>query len=345
MEFFNKKEEVIDLQLTQYGRHLLSRGQFKPEFYCFFDDNILYDVGRANLTEEQNESEDRIRVTPTIHPQIGFSSLEREFKNSYGMILSGKAEATDESMQRTAEKHYLLPQPLGTSDVNSEHSPSWSVRFLNGSLTGSVNYLNLVEKSGGRNTINVPQLKSHTELEYIDISSGGQFEYDESLDGPLTSNLAITTEKENTYIVLKIMENNGLIQKKNFDIEFFEVLEEETSTGEILESLRPLSFSRNYDPEDAFDFINEVTPEDDEGYVDYYFDFRVDDEINQEILCNLDQTNTKMGVHADSRVENCQEILNQKKRALGNIYIKQGDESVAGAIDEPGNSEYPGEVC
>ena len=52
-----------------------------------------------------------------------------------------------------------------------------------------------------------------------------------------------------------------------------------------------------------------------------------------------------MGVHADSRVENCQEILNQKKRALGNIYIKQGDESVAGAIDEPGNSEYPGEVC
>ena len=39
MEFFNKKEDVIDLQLTQYGRHLLSKGQFNPVYYSFFDDN------------------------------------------------------------------------------------------------------------------------------------------------------------------------------------------------------------------------------------------------------------------------------------------------------------------
>ena len=43
MSFFNKKEDVIDLQLTQYGKYLLSQGKLKPVYYAFFDDDILYD--------------------------------------------------------------------------------------------------------------------------------------------------------------------------------------------------------------------------------------------------------------------------------------------------------------
>ena len=35
MEFFDQKEEVIDVQLTQFGKHLLSKGRFKPEYYAF----------------------------------------------------------------------------------------------------------------------------------------------------------------------------------------------------------------------------------------------------------------------------------------------------------------------
>ena len=41
MEFFNKKEEVIDLKLTQFGRFLLSKGKLKPVFYSFFDESNL----------------------------------------------------------------------------------------------------------------------------------------------------------------------------------------------------------------------------------------------------------------------------------------------------------------
>ena len=37
MEFFDKKEEVIDLQLTQYGKYLLSLGKLKPVYYAFGD--------------------------------------------------------------------------------------------------------------------------------------------------------------------------------------------------------------------------------------------------------------------------------------------------------------------
>ena len=32
MEFFDKKEEVIDIKLTQFGRHLLSKGKFLRAF-------------------------------------------------------------------------------------------------------------------------------------------------------------------------------------------------------------------------------------------------------------------------------------------------------------------------
>ena len=41
MEFFNKKEEVIDIKLTQYGKYLLSQGKFKPVFYSFSDESSV----------------------------------------------------------------------------------------------------------------------------------------------------------------------------------------------------------------------------------------------------------------------------------------------------------------
>ena len=347
MEFFNKKEEVIDLQLTQYGRHLLSKGKFKPVYYSFYDDNILYNIERVQLTEEQNEAEKRIRETPIIHPQIGFSSLEKEFQNNYDLILSEKADPGDTALQRTAEKHYLLPQPIGTSDVNSEYSPSWSFRFLNGQISGSVNHLHLKEKSGGKNTLVIPQIFSHKKIEYIDVTSG-DFEYEETLDGPLKTNFAISTEDDDQYFLLKVMEINGLYQKKNFDIEFYEVYEEETDGGKMIETLRPLNFSKNYDPEDPLTFIGQHTPDDDQNFVEYYFDFRVDDEIGDQILCKFDPANEKLGVFADERSVLCQDIIGERKRnrALGNIYVPgSGVAPDDGSSPSPGDSDYPGETC
>ena len=62
MALFNKKEDVIEIQLTQYGKHLLSKGKFKPVSYAFFDDDILYDGKYAGVTEEQNDVQERIEA-------------------------------------------------------------------------------------------------------------------------------------------------------------------------------------------------------------------------------------------------------------------------------------------
>ena len=83
MEFFNKKEEVIDLQLTQYGKYLLSLGKFKPFYYAFYDDGIIYDAQYAGDGEAQNEAEPRIQEnTPNLKALYNFHSIEDEMQRA-----------------------------------------------------------------------------------------------------------------------------------------------------------------------------------------------------------------------------------------------------------------------
>ena len=63
MEFFNKKEEVLDIELTQYGKNLLAKGKFKPKYYAFYDGDVIYDSKYANFEEAQNSTTDRIKST------------------------------------------------------------------------------------------------------------------------------------------------------------------------------------------------------------------------------------------------------------------------------------------
>ncbi len=61
MTFFNPKEEVLDIQLTQYGRHLLSKGKMKPVYYAFFDEGVIYDSTHGGFEESKNDAEARIQ--------------------------------------------------------------------------------------------------------------------------------------------------------------------------------------------------------------------------------------------------------------------------------------------
>ena len=329
MEFFDKKEEVIDLKLTQFGRHLLSKGKLKPTYYSFFDDNILYDSEKAGISETQNESEQRIQETPTMHHQVAFSSLEKEFNNNYNKVLSGELTAFSEDVQRSAEKYYALPQPIGSSNFNSEYSPSWSVQFLNGGLSGSVDYVNLTAKTGGKNTQIIPQLPSSLEVKLLDISEGSEDE-EEFEDGFADSNFVIESDDSELFILLKVKENNGFFQKKNFDIEIFEI-EEEDQDGTIIETMRSLAFSSRPDTTSEVSFIDELDPESDVTHAEYYFDVYVDDEIDNEILCELDPTSENMGVYADPRTKICQDTINEKKKKVFDIYSDESD--------------VPGEIC
>ena len=61
-KFLDKKERVIDLQLTPYGKHRLSVGQLRPSYYAFFDTGIVYDSKYAGFEESQSKVHERIKT-------------------------------------------------------------------------------------------------------------------------------------------------------------------------------------------------------------------------------------------------------------------------------------------
>ena len=130
MSFFNKKEDVIEIQLTQYGKHLLSRGKFLPKLYAFFDDDILYDSQYAGIEEEQKQIQDRIEnQTARLKTQYAFSSREKEVHRLTAALVSGKADPQDRVIQPTADRHYALSAPLGSSALGINKAPAWKINF------------------------------------------------------------------------------------------------------------------------------------------------------------------------------------------------------------------------
>ena len=61
-KFLDKKEQVIDFQLTPYGKHRLSVGQLKPTYYAFFDTGVTYDSEYAGFSEVQTKVHERIKT-------------------------------------------------------------------------------------------------------------------------------------------------------------------------------------------------------------------------------------------------------------------------------------------
>jgi len=323
VEFFNKKEEVIDLQLTQFGRHLLSKGKFKPVYYSFHDDNILYNVEFQTIKESQNESIPRIEETPTMKSQISFSSLQKEFLNNYNKVLSGQEKLGGKSQQPTAVKNYSVPQPIGTSDINKENAPALSANFLKGQIESVESFLSLSDSVGGKNTLKIPQINSKLEIEYIATEVNEFYETEDP--GAV---VGVVTKEEDTYIVIRIDEENAPYQKKNFDIEIFDMDHVASNTEE---ELRPLEFVKDQPFEEEFDFIKLTPPPLTQGNVAYYFDLFVDNEIDEKIICDLDVDMTKKGVFIDKKVKNCKILEEEENKKTFDIYEPESDD--------------PGEVC
>ncbi len=76
MEYFDKKEDVLDIELTPFGELQLFKGTFKPEYYAFFDDEILYDSNYANFDEKQKDVKKRIKEVPRLKTQVQFRGGE-----------------------------------------------------------------------------------------------------------------------------------------------------------------------------------------------------------------------------------------------------------------------------
>lgn len=120
MSFFNKKEEVINIELTDYGKEMLAEGVFKPEFYSFFDNDIIYNGDTFGLVEAQNNIENRILdETLLLKPQNMVRS-----KNDDSVLGTSNPKLLED----------ILGKPIGVSDPSSVYMPAWNVNFVKGDI-------------------------------------------------------------------------------------------------------------------------------------------------------------------------------------------------------------------
>ena len=113
MEFFNKKEEVIEIVLTQKGRELYSQGKFKPVYYSFHDTGITYDNASG---EEQNDIVPRIKDTPTLKSIVGLQNPIASF--------------IDYASNKNKQKEFVLKNEIGSKTLGDQYAPSWNLKFL-----------------------------------------------------------------------------------------------------------------------------------------------------------------------------------------------------------------------
>jgi hypothetical protein len=262
VRFFNQKEEVINIELTPFGKEQFSKGIFSPAFYAFYDGSIIYDGEYVNITETQNQITNRITTeTPKLKPNTKFSTNPGSV---YSMMTANDRDTLVQNVSSSAP----FIRTLGSSDPNSEYLPSWNIEVLDLSDVG----LNSGVLYKMDNTI--PQMSATLNIDYRRSEEG-------ILDLIGSDTLLLDVQELNT-----IFKTNG-----NFDIEVYKANEDDSqiqSLGFINRDSQDFNnLSSQADPYVLSNTLNgnneqivQGFPVLNESYVEFYLDISTDSEIS-----------------------------------------------------------------
>ena len=246
MDFFNKKEDILDFQLTEYGKRLLQQGILEPTYYCFFDDDILYDSNAGGISEIQNSADRRIKYeTPTLKVQPNTTGVETRVNQFLETVTSdspaGEPFSTiSENSVQFVDRFHTTPQfeqkffigtdPLGTSDLKSQYAPAWHVNCLANEIASSQDYcaVNLTGSNVGlvKGLVRkIPQLNITIDYKTFFADTAEMDEYEEenlSQIMSFNSDSTVGLFVQENYLVLQIDEKNTDLLKENFEIEVYE---------------------------------------------------------------------------------------------------------------------------
>jgi hypothetical protein len=246
--FLDNKQEVIKLELTNYGKKLFAVGEFKPEFYAFFDEGVIYDLsyvsGSSAITEQQNDIKDRI-----LDGFLALPLLNKDVKQ-----LSGS---------------------LGNSAKDSDFAPAWDFKVLNGSvqyLSGSSTYEEKI--------FNGSDITYTLELKDADLFGNNS----PNLSNFEFANNKILIVKDQ-YLLFDLQEINSEEEYRNFDVEVF--VEDVNSEGG-LRQLNFVQQKNNIIDDMIYDDNelprSFKSPALTENNVELFLDVLVDEEIDTTII-------------------------------------------------------------
>jgi len=327
MTFFNKKEDVIDIELTQFGKYLLSKGEWDPTYYAFFDDDIIYDSQYSGVSEGQNDAQARITGSARQRTQYVFSGIETEISRLVENAPLIGSEIEKMNIQATDDREYSLSYPLGKSDIGNDKLPAWSITFLNGEITNTIPYSTSSLGIVPRVKLTAKDVQYFTEVRNkmtetndfntpCDESTGtGSVEEILSVVGETTdadidpSDLVFANRvyDDGSYIniiedqiLMEMLEKNTPFEEDNIEIQVFQI---ETNQETQREVMTPLRFMKKpqavvngilLDADEMEQVPQDPTPD----CVEYFFNIRVDNEIPIEDLCRAVIRNRNLGLYA-----------------------------------------------
>jgi|5B_taG_2_1085324.scaffolds.fasta_scaffold00043_18 hypothetical protein len=284
MTFFNKKEEAIQIELTPYGRSLLSLGKLSPKFYSFLDDDVLYDSAAAGFVETNQETSKRIlEETPVL-------KCARDLQSPEGLI--NNFENSEESTRpHTSLKLNYVTETLGTSDGASELAPTWRATMIQGKISGSVA---TVLTGSDKCLKQIPQLdcviEYTMEVRNIDgapVVSGVQSSPSATVSKVFPDGTYIGLEEEQ--ILCQLLEDNNYLFRDSLEVEVY--LYDDTE----VENLIPLHFFPKtsnikdgflLDEQETSTVTNDDFGEISDKYVEYWINFNTDKMISPKDICD-----------------------------------------------------------
>ena len=297
MSLFDSKQEVINIELTSYGKKKLAAGKLRPSFYAFFDDDVIYDGSYAALTESPNgEADDRVRKE-TPYLKTTYSIVGADTKLNKG---NGDQELFDNI--RLYENSNLLKYGLGTSKIGEVTGSQISVSFLDGTLTNvytTASSFIFGNDLNPKTAYDKPQTKLVTQN--LDLSPEIRSLPDPSMTIPpelidparIEPAVVSPVLQDNKYVFLEVDELllavdelNSIEAYDNFEISVYKIQTNENNEEEY----KKLNFKTKQEQVDEEGFLMDemeissqdstITADD----VEFYLDIQADEEIDPALI-------------------------------------------------------------
>lgn len=279
MSFFDTKEEVINIELTSYGKVLLSKGILKPVYYSFHDEDILYNASFGGVTELPSVAEVRIQEeTPHLKPFYSFSSPEVNLQKAINQ------ENFLETINNLASyKVDYFDNSIGDSTVSNLYLPSWKIKNL------SVNFTSIQSIFG--DNLRIPQFECYLTSSIYKttealLQSNNNLNSLVSVDNTLYTNDGFVYITETDSLVLKIEEDNVDADISKFDVEVYKI---ETDINNV-ETYTLMKFIKDFEYVDGNNLLQNISlnvnnSSYDNTYVENFLDITFDKNIDTRIVC------------------------------------------------------------
>ena len=283
-KFTNKKEQVIDLKLTTYGRNLLAKGVFKPVFYAFYDDNVLYDGQYAARHESQNEIQDRIKNETSYIESI---TLFQDIESTVSDSANGLLETDKYSPILPRKDIYKFDASIGDAKMNgpAQVMPAWRIIALAGAMSSSFH-------KDEANETNIPQINVTAKYRKEIVDSSTIFSPQE-VRNLIDSTNTFSDNKEIQLVsddpIFYIEEVNTELLTNNFNIDVFEVLT--GSSDDKVETQLNRKLFKKQIPQIKNDILLFNEPADvpnvdiTKNDIEFYFDVLTDTAVDRALAC------------------------------------------------------------